>query len=117
MKNINRILLTLVLGFSITGCTTAMLAGKSGTRFEASLQDVYDAALSTLEEDKMPILRKTIGTTNAQIDSEYPNGTHLRVVIKEMSPSYIQTSVRVGAFNDDSRAYDLMKKIEARVKK
>jgi hypothetical protein len=116
VQSIIKILLSAVVVMSLSGCATAMLGGKSGTRFETSVQEVYDASLATLEADNLPILRKTIATNNAQIDSEFPNGTHLRIVIKETSPSHTRTDIRVGALGDDYRAYDLMRKIEDRVK-
>ena len=116
MNNITKLFLTAVVVISFSGCATTMLGGKSGTRFEASVQEVYDASLATLEADNMPVTRKTIATNNAQIDSEYPNGTSLHIYIRETSPSFTQTSIRVGSMGDDYRAYDLMKKIEDRIK-
>ncbi len=105
----------IAFSFVLTGCTTAMLAGKSGTKFQASVSDVYDASLAELQEQNYPILRKMITNDVAKIDSEFPSGEQLDIVIRQLSPDYTATSVRVGAISDDHRAYTFMKKLEARV--
>lgn len=117
MRKIMRVILPLTLSVSLMGCATGMFGGKSGTRFNASVQDVYDASLAVFEDENMPVVRKSISTDYAQVDSEYPNGTKVHVIARATSPQYAETNVRVGTIGEDYRAYDLMKQIESKLKR
>lgn len=117
MKKAIQFLCTVGLSLSLVGCATAMLGGKSGTRFDASVQKIYDSSIAELEDQKMPVISKSISKDKAVIRSEYPNGTPVNIIVDAKSPQYSETHIRVGSIGDDYRAYDLMKKIEARINK
>ncbi|MBL8012224.1 MAG: DUF3568 family protein [Candidatus Omnitrophica bacterium] len=116
MKKALNVLLIAGLSLSLAGCATGMLGGNSGTRFNATVQKIYDASIAELQDENMPVVSKTLTKDKAVITSEYPNGTSVHIVANATSLQYSEVRVRVGSLGDDYRAYDLMKKIEARIK-
>lgn len=116
MERMMRFFAVIFVSLSLAGCATMMLGGKSGTRFNASVQKIYDAALAELDEQNMPVVSKSLTKDKAVITSEYPNGTSLQIVATSTTPQYTEANVRVGSIGDDYRAYDMMKQIEDRIK-
>lgn len=106
-----------MLLLSSAGCATAMLGGKSGTRFEAPIADVSKAAYDTLEAENLPVTNKYDSASLVKIYSRYPNGTPIRIVLRQTAPGYTDTNVNVGTFGEDYRAYDLLKMIDSRLGK
>lgn len=105
-----------VLIFSLAGCATLMGGGKSGTRFQTGVSNIYDAALDVLKDEDLPVVSKTLTTTMAKIDSEYPDGNTITIMAKATSPQYSETIITISGAGEDYRAFELMKKIESRVK-
>ncbi|MFA5038641.1 MAG: DUF3568 family protein [Candidatus Omnitrophota bacterium] len=117
MKKSVALLFCAVFLISVAGCATAMLGGKSGTRFQASLDSVSQAAFDTLEAEDLPVVKRSTSAEMVKIYSKYPNGTPIRIIMRSITPGYTDTNIGVGTFGEDYRAYDLMKKIESRIKK
>jgi len=112
---INFVLGVFLLG-SLTGCATLMSGGKSATRFNADVAKIHDAALAVLKDEQLPVVRKTLSRDMAQIDSEYSDGSPIHIIARATSRQYADVVVSTGSSGDNYRAYELMKKLEDRVK-
>lgn len=115
MSRLMTMALSALAVMTVVGCSTPMLGGggRSGAQFKATVSQVYNSAMRVLKDETMPIIRQATTKDTAEVESQYSNGTSVKIAIRAVAPEYTHTDITVGAAGENYRAYDLMKKIEA----
>ena len=76
-----------------------------------SLEDTYEATLTTFEELGLPIVQWSRDAFGAQIRASQVQGGEVVVDLTKESSRLTQVSVRAGSFGDERKARCILKKI------
>ncbi len=80
--------------------TYHVIKGDVSRLYEASYDRAWEAALSTLEEMEMTIVKETKGETGGKIEAKRFDGSPVRVTLKSKALEVTQLLVRVGPVGD-----------------
>lgn len=88
--------------------------GRSSSTLDAPVERVYNASLSALDAQKLPIKHKDLDGDKADINSEYPGGDEIRIDIEAKSSEISVLHVRVGLTGNRDRESELLEAIRKR---
>jgi hypothetical protein len=89
--------------------------GQQGDRFHAPVPRAHKAALGALAELGLSATADRGDNITASIESEFADGAHVWIDIKETSPAETEVTVRVGVMGDVDRARRILAGIRVRL--
>ncbi|MFO7957601.1 MAG: DUF3568 family protein [Candidatus Brocadiia bacterium] len=89
--------------------------GRLEQTVDGSVEEVYQAALETLEAENLPVIEKKVDSMTARVESEYADEKHIWIQMEEVAPERTKVWVRVGIVGDKDRSSRLLDGIKSRL--
>ncbi|MDA8086240.1 MAG: DUF3568 family protein [Nitrospiraceae bacterium] len=95
-------------GGAVGGGTYAYLNGKLSQDLDRPVPKVYGAAMDTLKDFHLPVVKDAHDSLSARIESRFADGANIWIKIDSETVSDSRISVRVGLLGDKSKSRELV---------
>jgi uncharacterized lipoprotein len=93
-----------LLGAGMTAGTYHVIQGDLTRLYRAGYDRAWDAAVLTLEQMEMKVVKETRGDAKGKIEAKRYDGTPIRLMIKQKALDVTELRVRIGSVGDRAKA-------------
>ena len=93
-----------LLGAGISAGTYHVIQGDLARFYRAGYDRTWDAAVLTLEQMEMKVVKETRGDAKGKIEAKRYDGTPVRLMIKQKALDVTELRVRIGSVGDRAKA-------------
>ena len=95
-----------------TGASTAIyFKGRLQENIGRDLHTVHGATQQALNRLELPILKDEKQVSSVNLESNYPDGTHVWINLRYLSANTTRVTIRVGLVGDESRSRQIWEEI------
>ncbi|MGO8703869.1 MAG: DUF3568 family protein [Candidatus Brocadiia bacterium] len=102
-----------VAGVVVAGGAIVYVRGNLTQPLYSPAIKVHAAAVKALDDLKLTVMRDKTDANVTTMESEFGDGTHLRIEITAVNPQSANISIRVGFWGDEPRAREVLEKIQS----